>query len=255
MINPAELRGLRALDVAAREANRSMERLATGKKINRASDDPAGLTAAEALALDERRINEQIKRLQFEGSYIAARDGGSSVISDMLIEVRGLITQAANTGATTRGEREALQQQADALLRTFDHLSNTVTFNGQRILEGSTVQALGLSALFTGGELNLVDGDLKAADEAITSAIDRYSFSRAGLGNRAREIDSEIRLLQNELEQVMGIKSQILDTDYAAETSNLIRQQVLQQAATFTMQIARKSHADTVLQLLGAIRG
>jgi flagellin len=252
--NLPALSGLRSLDAASREMGKSMERLATARRINRASDDPSGLMAAESLSAEEATIVKRIDRLRFESAFLAAREGGSSVVGDLLVDLQGLVARAGNKGGLSRTEREAIQIEADSILKTFDFLSNTSTFNGQRLLAGAGAQSMGLSELLTGGKLNLVDGDLEGAAEAVKNAVGGSTFDRAGLGARMREIDAESRELMNRLENVAAAKSLILDTDYAAETANLARQQVLQQAATFATSVASRTRADTALALLSGVR-
>lgn len=252
--NVPALSGLRNMDQATREMNRSMERLATARRINRAADDPSGVSAAESLSAEERQLISRIDRLKFEGAFLAAREGGSSVVGDLLVDLNGLVTKAANRGGLSRTEREALQIEADSILKTFDYLSNTTTFNGQRILASSAAQSMGLGELLTGGKLNLVDGDLEAAATAVKNALGNSAWDRGGIGARMREIESEQRELMNRLENVSAARSLITDTDYAAETANLIRQQALRQAAAFATSIASRTKADTALALLGSIR-
>ena len=114
--------------------NKSLERLATGKQINRASDDPAGLMRADSLMFDIRKIEKNLEAGEMAFSFVGAADGALSVVADMLLQLKGLVVSAANRGAMSGGEREALQIEADAILDGISLLTNTTVFRGQRLL-------------------------------------------------------------------------------------------------------------------------
>ena len=168
--------------------NTSMERLATGKRINRASDDPAGMVAAESMTAEQKSLQAQIEALDREEYRTGAREGAASVVSDLLVDLNGLALAASNTGGTTEAEREAMQLQADSILQTIDHISNTTRFNGEQVINGYTARAMGhvsadqqgpdgttasysLADLARGGRLNLIDGDFELAQKSIEAAI------------------------------------------------------------------------------------
>lgn len=246
-----------------RSVERSMERIATGKRINRASDDPAGSMAVDQFNADLASLNKKLDANRFDQKYAAARDGGNAAISDLLIELRGHIVTAANTGAMSDTERNAIQDQVNSIVDAIDFVSNTYTFNGQRVFGTALASTLGsatemveqqdpndptrkilvskstsLVSLKSGGALNMVNGDLEKAQQAIDSAIGQNSSERASIGAKAKDLESQERLLQQQIEGVTGAKSEIEDTDYASEVSNLVKNQVLQQAAAFMMQTA-----------------
>ncbi|MBX3388334.1 MAG: flagellin [Phycisphaeraceae bacterium] len=246
-----------------RHVERSMERIATGKRINRASDDPAGSMAVDQFNADLASLNKKLEANRFDQKYGAARDGGNAAIGDLLLELRGHIVTAANQGALGDTEKRAIQDRVNSIVDAIDFVSNTYTFNGQRVFAnalasslGATLQAeyqkdqsdptktklvektLNLVSLKSGGALNLVDGDLEKAQQVIDGAIGQNSADRAAIGAKTKELESQERLLQQQIEGVSGAKSQIEDTDYASEVSNLVKNQVLQQAAAFVMQTA-----------------
>lgn len=240
-----------------------MERLATGKRINRASDDPAGSMAVDQFSADLESLNKQLQSNRLDQKYAAARDGGNAAVGDLLLELRGHVVRAANTGATSKAERDALQDQVNSVVDAIDFVSNTYTYNGQRVFAGAlatslgatsrsveltdpndptkktyVTQALSLVSLKSGGALNMISGDLEEAQKVIDSAISQNSTEQAAVGAKAKELESNERLLQQQIEGVSGAKSQIEDTDYPREVSNLVKNQVLQQAAAFMMQTA-----------------
>lgn len=139
-----------ALARADKVVHASLERLATGKRINRASDDPAGLIAADALAARRKALEKQIKEAEFASFALGAQEGGLSVIQDLLIELNGLVVAAANTGASAHEERDAYQLQADSILQAIEFVRNTTTFNGRRVLADGAAYSYGGSYNVTG---------------------------------------------------------------------------------------------------------
>jgi len=246
--------GLRPLAAASRQLNTSLERLATGKKINRASDDPAGSIAITDFNVRQRVINTRLERISFEQASIGALDGAKSTVGDLLTDLRSLVVKAGNRDALSAEERDGLQLEADSILSSIDFLSNTSEFNGQKLLADTTVQSLNLSKLYSGGDFNLSSGQLDVADEYVNSAIKTIAEERAAVGNRDRDLESQTRTLQSELEAIAGIKSSLEDTDYAKEASELIRTQLLQEAAIFVTKFARQTKADTTLALLNGVK-
>ncbi len=263
-----------AISRASRIVDKSMERLATGQRINRASDDPSGMVAVEGFKGRIKEINEEIKSLEIEERWLGARDGAISVISDMMIELQSLVVASANVGAMSDQEREAIQSQVDGIIDGVDYLTRTAEFNGRQILDGFSsgnlgqtmvpttnpdgspgLRTLSLASMRSGGALNLVNGDREAAQTMADSLAKWASGQRGAIGNYAKSLESKRDTLRVELENITQMKSLIGDTDYAAETSELVRGQILQQMSMATRQIAMDSRQDTVLSLLqGAMK-
>lgn len=246
--------GVSAFRRATRETNIHLERLATGKKINRASDDPPGMVAVTEFAARQKSIETRRQRIAFEQTYIGALDGAKSVVGDLLIDLKGVVLAGANRGGLTSEERDALQIEADSILATINGLGNTSQFNGKRILDGINADTLNISGIFSSGKYSLSGDHLDDAASFVDAAIDRIAGERTTAGNRARDLESEDRTLAVELEAITGARSSIEDTDYAAETAALVRSQVLSQAATYVTKFARDMKAQTVLTLLNSMR-
>jgi flagellin len=252
-LDAASLRGIFSLKRANRDVQTSLERLSTGKKLNRASDDPAGSIAADNMAGQIKSIEARIRSISQEDGYIGAREGGYSVVSDMLTELTGLIVTAANRDGLSDTEKKALQQQADGILKGINNAANTTTFKGQAILTELNTARLGssrpvegggtlsdgnsLASLGDGGTLNLIDGDLETAQKVVEAAASSVSTMRATFGAKMKANDSAVAALQEELANVSGARSAIVDTDYAEETAKLVRAQVQQEMSTFALQI------------------
>lgn len=267
--NSMSMVGRRQIDIATRGVNLAMERLSTGKRVNRASDDPSGVTTITELTARERTLRAEIDSADRESAYLAARDGAQSVVSDLLLDLQGQVVAAANRGAMSAEEIAARQLETESILKTIDHLQQTAEFNGNRLLQGFGTNDLGeyfvsvtgangqpetitmsLASMMGGGALNLATGDLETAQKVVKAATSTVSTSRAAIGNRMLEIDSQRRTGLKELEGVMGERSRVEDADYALETSNLVRSRVMQDVALFTTQLAGELMAKTAMALL-----
>jgi flagellin len=244
------MRSLSALRRADGIISQSMERLSTGKRINRASDDPAGMQVAEGLRFQRTTLGKRITSAERETYRLGAQEGALSVMSDLAIELRGLAVQAASTGGLTEGEREAIFEQAASIIKSADFIANTSTFAGEQILVGASAASLGFSAVLTA----MREGDFDTAGEAAEAAVESLASRRGGIGNRIRELESMMRVRQAELEATASELSRVEDADFARETAELVRGQVLKQAAIHTTKIATEN-ARSVLALLDSAAG
>jgi flagellin len=247
----------------------AMERLATGTKLNRASDDPAGMITAERLESRTIALERTIDRLDFDNHRLAAKDGALSVLSDMAVELEGLVVAAANTGGLSEAEREAMQIEADSIVAGMNHVVNTSMFNGEQLLRGYDTSSLGavestvtvdgesesvtytLSDLASGGLLDLTNGDLELAQEVASNAASKIARARGAVGNQMLENESRMRSSTTELVNSTQALSAIRDTDYYAETTAMVRAQVLEQAGMAALLIGLQ-HQGRVLDLLKA---
>jgi flagellin len=124
-----------------------LERLATGVRLNRGKDDPAGLIISERIRSDLEGIQQGIDNATRASSVIATTEGALAEISDLLNSVRALIVEAANTGGSSPTERQANQLQIDSAIESITRIANTATFGGLRLLDGSLDYTLsGVSA-------------------------------------------------------------------------------------------------------------
>lgn len=231
--------------------NQALTRLATGKKLNKASDDPAGMVAATEMEAQLRSITKKIDGNTMEQHRLGALEGASSVVSDLVLELEGLVVASANRGALSESELEANQIKADSILETLTFLADTTTFKGQQIMSHMTSLGLGLNTLASGGELNLIDGDMEKAQEAVRTASKSLALSRGAIGNQMKSLDSQNEQLRLEFENISAAKSDIVDTDFAAEVTRYVRADILKSAAQFMARFAIKHNSDTVLALLG----
>lgn len=130
--------------IAQQRLNRSgldlqtrLERLSTGLRINRGKDDPAGLIISERLGTDISNISQAIKNGERASSVIATTEGSLTEITDLLNSIKALAVEAANTGALSDEERKANQLQIDSAIQSITRISNTASFGGLKLLDGS----------------------------------------------------------------------------------------------------------------------
>lgn len=125
------------LQRSGRELQTRLERLSTGLRINRGKDDPAGLIISERIRSDINGVEQAIRNVERASSVIATTEAALAEVSDLLSSVRALMVEAANTGANSSEERAANQLQIDSAIDSITRISNTATFGGLKLLNGS----------------------------------------------------------------------------------------------------------------------
>ena len=266
----------RMMDTNTRLLFASLERLSTGQRINRASDDPAGLIASENLRAALAGLETEAKALGRSDHVAAVAEGALAGTSDMLIEANGLAITAANTAGLSEGEKQALQGQLDSMLATIDSTASDTTFNGDTLLDGTATITAGnaslslpdaatgslgatvvdgvtytLADLKSGGSLNFVDGDIAIAQQVIQNSLTEVSSSRAAIGSFQKySVGSRLSTIDTSIENLSAANSLIRDTNFVLETALLNRSMVLQQSSmlAFGMMLDSKS---SILQLIG----
>lgn len=250
--------GLQALGNNQQLVAESLERLSTGKRINRAADDPSGLIASEQHRVRIYSIESQLKSFAQQEGYLGAKEGGLSVVSDQLIDLNSLIIQASNTGANSQEEQDAIKLEIDSLLGSINSIANTTTYKGQQILNEYTTAGIANDTILTnadGEDVSLADlsglvfSDPKLAQEIAQAAVDDVASTRGAIGNQLNDIESQSRVLEEELINLSESLSSIEDVDYAKESSKLVRAQILEAASIKAIEISRQS-ATQVLSLL-----
>lgn len=140
----------------------SLQRLSTGLRINTGKDDPAGLIASETLRRDITAIAEAVTNSQRASELIATADSALGEVSKILLDVRSLVTEAANAGALSTDQIDANQLQVDSSLEAIDRISQTTTFQGRKLLDGS-LDFITSSSPATITKLSLEQANLGAA--------------------------------------------------------------------------------------------
>jgi flagellin len=257
------------------------ERLSSGLRINRAKDDAAGLAIAESLKADSRIASVGIRNANDGISIIAITDGAISQITNILSRLAELAQQSAN-GVFSNGQRSALQLEFSALMSEVERIAVTTEFNGLRLLSGgsnvifqvgfdgssvssiaysgvqATLAAIGLAANNSSVHLYSITGnsdlDSQSASrnalDAIRTAITSITRNRGTLGAAESRLETTIQNLTVARENFQAAESVIRDVDVAAESAELTRLTILQQAGTAILAQANQQPR-LALQLLG----
>lgn len=257
------------------------ERLSSGLRINRARDDAAGLAIAESLKADSRIASVGIRNANDGISVIAITDGAISQITNVLSRLAELAQQSAN-GVFSNGQRSALQLEFSALMSEVERIAVTTEFNGLRLLSGggnivfqvgfdgssvsqvtysgvqATLAAIGLapsnSSVHQYSITGISDVESQSAArialDAIKTAITSITRNRGTLGAAESRLETTIQNLTVARENFQAAESVIRDVDVAAESAELTRLTILQQAGTAILAQANQQPR-LALQLLG----
>lgn len=247
---------------------RSMERLSSGLRINRAADDAAGLAISEKLRGQVKGLNQAIRNSQDGISLIQTAEGALNEVHSLLQRMRELSVQAAND-VLTDTDRVAIQKEVDSLLAEVDRIASNTEFNTRKLLDGSvattalnlqigantgqsisvTIATATTAALTING---LSVGSHTLANQALVSidnAIKTVSDIRSALGATQNRLEHTIANLGVAAENLQASESRIRDVDMAQEMMDFTKTQILQQAGT-AMLAQANSTPQTVLQLL-----
>lgn len=240
----------------------SVERIASGIRINRGADDAAGLAISEALRSDIRALRQAIRNANDGISLINVTEGALNEQSGILIRLRELSSQAA-TGTVGSNERQTIQLEFDALRNEIDRIAATTEFNGQKLVDGSLasavsssnqiliqvgidssvnsrinlnaevdLQAITSSSLGISGLSVTTAGAALTALDTLNTAISTVTQGRGKVGAVQNRLVRTIANLSITVENLSAAESAIRDADIAEEVAFLTRNQILVQAAT-----------------------
>jgi len=270
--NIASVTAQRHLTESRADMEQAMERLSSGKRINSAMDDAAGLTIAHSLDAKVSSLNMAARNANDGISLINLAEGALDEVTTMLIRMRELATQSIN-GTYASADRTNLNSEYQALASEITRISDNTFFNGIAVIGGTdsvTFQvghsssdtiaftAVNMAASAIGSTVALVSTNIAAVSatngstgalgviDAAIADVDNY---RATLGATANRLEHSANNLYTRVENQMAAKSRIEDADYAVEAANLARAQVLQQAGTAMLAQANAS-TQNVLSLL-----
>lgn len=269
--NVSSLNAQRQLFNSGQELNTSFERLSSGFRINRAADDAAGLQISDRLTSQIQGLNQAVSNANDAISLVQTAEGALGEVTNSLQRIRQLAIQSQN-GINSSADRAALQQEVSALRQEISRVGTTTQFAGNDLLTGSFSAAFlvganagqsisvnlsrsggfGASGLSIGVSDVSVDtaANASAALTAIDAAISTIGSQRAELGALQNRFQSTIRNLSNISENVTNARSQIRDTDFATETAELTRNQIIQQASLSVLSQANQ-RPQSALGLLG----
>lgn len=270
--NVQSLSAQRFLTSNKQNLDRSLERLSSGSRINRAGDDAAGLAISEKLKANIRSMKQASRNANDGVSMIQVAEGAMNEVSNILIRMRELSIQASSDtiGDTERG---FINKEVQALKGEVDRIAVSTEFNGTRLLDGSSkpldiqvginnnpgvdrfvydtnetktsLEGLGLVSVGTESKMSAQENMA-----TLDMAINKLNGNRAGLGALQNRLASTINNLNIYVENLAAANSRIRDTDMAEETSEMTKQNILSQANISVLAQANQS-SQLALKLLG----
>lgn len=266
----------RQLGVNNNAVSQSLEKLSSGLKINRAGDDAAGLAISEKMRGQIRGLDMAQKNAQDGISLIQTAEGALQETHEILQRMRELAVQSSNDTNQTDVDRQAMQEEFNALLAEIDEISTRTEFNKQQLINGSftgkkfhigantdqsitvsidamNVSSLGISGLSaaatgsTGGILE--QSSANAAISTLDIAINQVSTQRAKLGAIQNRLEHTIKNLGTSSENLQAAEARIRDVDMAQEMMEFTKNNILTQAAQAMLAQANQV-PQSVLQLL-----
>lgn len=274
--NVSSLNAQRQLFTTGNNLNTAFERLSSGFRINSAADDAAGLQITDRMTSQIQGLDQAVRNANDGISLAQTAEGAMSETTTALQRIRTLAIQSQN-GINSDADREALQKEVDALRTEISRIATTTQFAGVEVLSGAfsarflvgansgqtisvnlSSQALVRAGVdgFSATGLGITTSDVLTETNAsalltdVDNAISAIGGLRADLGALQNRFQSTIRNLSNISENVSAARSRIKDTDFATETAELSRNQILQQAST-TILAQANQRPQAALSLLG----
>ena len=271
--NISALRAANASISAQTGLDVSMNRLSTGKRINSAMDDAAGLAITSSMTAQVRGMNQGVRNANDGISMAQTAEGALQEVSNMLQRMRELAVQKANATYSAQ-DKTSITVEQDALSAQISTILTNTTFNGQKLFDGTAGSSGSVqiqAGAYSTDALTMTFGNLKT-DSTLTTIIDfpnqklqsttpptledfdtaiaKVSNFRSGLGAVQNRLQSAINNLTSNATNLSAARSRIEDTDFSAETTALAKAQILSQAATAMLSQANQSQQG-VLKLLG----
>jgi flagellin len=269
LTNTTSLSAQRSLNKSNNALSGNISRLSSGMRINKASDDAAGLGISSKLTASIKGLVQAQRNANDGVSMLQTAEGGLSEVTNILSRMRELAVESANGGTLGAAERGYLNSEFTALNAEIDRISGTTEYNGQQLLDGSasgislqvgihnaagdsisfSIAKSDSSTLGTASLAVATAAGAKTALGALDTAIDAVSASRGNIGALENRLTSTVSNLSSMHENYSAANSRIVDVDVAAETSALSQNQVLVQAGTAVLAQANQM-ASAALSLI-----
>lgn len=253
------------------ESNESLQRLSSGKRISKSSDDAAGLAIATNLEAQTRGLRQATRNANDGISLVQVAEGGLQESTNILVRLRELSIQAASDTVGDK-ERGYLDMEYQQLVKEVDRIAESTTFNGTHLLNGEGGGSLDFQVGAFSGEQNRITFDSAATDASASSlgvsstgvadkgdaldsiaqideAIDKISGQRANLGSIQSRLNTSVSNLEIQTLNQDAARSVIQDADVALETSKMASNNVIKNAGIATLSQAN-SHPNNALRLL-----
>jgi flagellin len=238
---------------------RSMERLSSGYRINRAADDAAGLAISEKLRGQIGGLNQAQRNAQDAVSLVQTAEGSLNEVHSMLQRVRELAVQY-NAGTLSSSDKAAITAEEAQLKAEIERIGKSADFNGIKLLDGTTTtvtfqvgandgDTIAVTTASLGQKVGALDVTSTTAIAGIDNAIKEVSVLRGGFGAVQNRLDHTLNNLRSYQENLISSESRIRDVDMAAEMVAFSKNQILQQAGTSMLAQANQA-PQGVLSLL-----
>jgi flagellin len=248
----------------------SISKLSSGRRINKASDDPAGLAVADSLSAAISQLSKGTQNISDGGSLLAIRDGATAALTDVSTRLSELATQSAN-GTLSDTQRSALNDEFQALKQEVNRIAATTEFNGQKLLQGEDVEiqagtsgsdpssrvavegsqaATQIQSVLNSLDVSSLAGARDAIDK-VANFTSTISEERATIGAAQSRLDVARNNNITSREALAGAESRIRDADIAEETANFTGNQIRQQANVAILAQAKNILPNLVSKLLG----
>ena len=258
--NVEALNAHRQLVSTSEKVKKSMERLSSGYRINRAADDAAGLAISERMRSQVRGLNQASRNIQDGVSMVQTAEGNLDEVHSMLQRVRELAVQYKN-GTLSDSDKAALQTEVNQLASEIERIGTSAKFNGVTLLaddselvsfqvgvnDGDEISVSTISLGSVVGAFTDLSDD--AAISAIDDAISGVSEARATFGAVQNRLEHALTSTQVYAENLTAAESRIRDVDMAAEMVTLTKNQILQQAGTSMLAQANQA-PQSILSLI-----
>ncbi|MEM1132577.1 MAG: flagellin [Pseudomonadota bacterium] len=264
--NVSAMRAANASSRADMGLQQAIERLSTGQRINNAADDAAGLAVATRMTSEIRGLNMASRNANDGISLAQTAEGGLNEITSMMQRMRELAVQSAN-GTLAAGDRANLQAEVTALIGQVNDVAGRTTFNGVGLLNAAgtiaiqtgagasetvsiaTVDATadGLSLTDTGATTPVTTLDISdvaaatAALATLDTALNTVTTAQANLGASQNRLETTVSNITDRVTNLTESRSRIQDADFSAESTNLAKYQILNQASTAMLAQANQS--------------
>ncbi|MGJ8629887.1 MAG: flagellin [Glaciecola sp.] len=267
--NISSLNAQRQMFSSTSGLNTAFERLSSGFRINSAKDDAAGLQISDRMTTQIMGLNQAVRNANDGISLSQVAEGAMTEITNSLQRIRVLSIQSQN-GINSDADRLALDKEVTALIDEISRIAQTTQFAGVDILQGgfssaflvganagqsisvnlSRTDGYGAQGLFNNSAVSVDSvANAEAALATVDGAMSAINAKRADLGAIQNRFESTIKNLSNISENVQAARSRIRDTDFAVETSELTRWQIIQQASS-TILAQANQRPQAALQLL-----
>jgi flagellin len=249
----------RQLVATSDRASKSMERLSSGYRINRAADDAAGLAISEKLRGQIRGLSQAQRNAQDGVSLVQTAEGSLNEVHSMLQRVRELAVQSAN-GTLSTSDKAAITAEAAQLQSEITRIGQTADFNGIKLLDGSagTISfqvgandgdVISVATSTLSSQIGTIDVSNAGAISAIDAAIQNVSTMRSTFGAVQNRLEHTLNNISTYQENLTASESRIRDVDMASEMVEFSKDQILQQAGTSMLAQANQA-PQAVLSLL-----